>query len=176
MSLLGGGINVEAGMALGLRLASGIEAQNQLLRDQMRQNYRRSVPLVGGLAGIVGQTAVKVLQGPEGGFEWHLRRITFAPPISGTIATQGTLIVGKGTGLQTSGANGEGQLVGSGGGNFIEITRTSTVPNTITLSSTQGVIKYPNNLIVLWVAGSGQLVIDGDCEELLLARQLDFEA
>lgn len=173
---MGNQLEANALLQLGVSLGGKLDLLNRQLQRQAEVSYRRSIPFVGGLAGINGQTAVKVLQGPEGGFEWHVRRLSLAPPLSGTVSQQGTLIIGKGTGLQTSGQGGEGQLVGTGGGNFTEVTRVTTVPNAITFSSTQLVLKYPMNLIVLWVNGQGQLSIDGDAEEILLARQTDFES
>lgn len=169
---------------MGLGLGAGIDVQLGEVSASMKRSERHlqtiakrarvvTVPLVGSILGDQAGTVATMIGGPEGGVEWHVRRISFAPQLTASVSAQGTLIVGKGTGLALK-SQGSGDVVGIGGGQqsfqFIEITRTTTVPNALLFSNTQCVIRYPMNLIVVWVSGGGQLVIDGDAEELPTGR------
>lgn len=178
------------GLGIDLHGIAGVDARigqmddrlvqaNKHLGTLIRRATRVTVPIVGSIVGDQAGTVATMLPGPEGGVEWHVRRISFAPQLTASVAAQGTLIVGRGTGLALK-SQGSGDVVGIGGGNqsfqFIEITRTTTVPNALLFSNTQCVIRYPMNLIVVWVSGGGQLVIDGDAEEIPVGRLALAEA
>lgn len=172
------GFSIDAALAVGVRLGDALDRQNDLLAAAARREYRRSISQLGSINAAASANAVRTMDGPSGGFEWHIRRISFGPTIGGTVSTQGTLLVGKGMGLQSSGVGaGGGQLVGTGGGSFVEITRTTVVPNALTFSSGQAVLRFPENLIVVWESGAGgPLVIDCDLEEMLVGHQVGEEA
>jgi hypothetical protein len=129
----------------------------------------RLTPIRGSVVGIAAATAGVNIPGPEGGLEWHVRRITFAPPLQGgrpvAVTTQGTVIVGRGTGLAFNPTTGVMPLAGVG---FEEITRTSTVPNALLFSRGQCAINYPENLVILWDAGTAgvTLQVSGDALEV----------
>ena len=102
------------------------------------------------------QTAGTVIAGPEAGRLWHIHRLSFAPAqIGQAVATPGTIIIGKGTGIQTA-TQGSGQIVtgNSQSGQFVEIDRTTTVPGKLTYGRGQFVLVSPMNLIVLWASGT----------------------
>lgn len=160
-----------SGTTLGLEIDLPLElgrVHRKLTRLTELLENPRLTPIRGSVAGIANQTAGVNIPGPEGGLEWHVRRITFAPPLQGgrpvAVTTQGTVIVGRGTGL-VFGANG---TVPNLGGNFEEITRTSTVPNALLFSRGQCAINYPENLIVLWDSGTAgvTLQVAGDALEV----------
>lgn len=154
-------------------VGAGLDKSNRHLagiQGLLKRAALVTVPVVGMLQGNGTDTVACVLAGPEGGVEWHVRRITFAPQFGQSVSAQGTLILYKGTGIAMQ-AQGSGKVVGTGGSGqqsfqLIEITRTTTVPNTVLFSQTQCVIRYPLNLIAVWVAGNGTLVVDGDAEEI----------
>lgn len=157
---LGAGLDLEA--TIGKRLDRLDSRIGRLTREMTRPE---SAPLVGSILGITNQVAAATIVGPEGGFEFHVRRLSFAPQLNAgalvAVPTPGTLIVGKSSGLLTQ-SQGSGQAVAASS-NFIEISRTQTVPNTLLFSNTQCVIRYPFNIVILWASGSAvTLVIDGD--------------
>ena len=163
------GVSLGASFDLAAQVGGKLDRANRLLERSVRLSHRRTTPIVGSIVGIAGQIAATTIAGPEGGLEWHVRRITLAPQLSagvGAVTTAGTIIVAKSTGVLTT-AQGSGQVV-TGGLQVIEITRTTTVPNALVFSHAQCVINYPNNLIVLWASGTANLplVIDGDAVEL----------
>jgi hypothetical protein len=128
----------------------------------------QSVPMQGSLVGTSTTTAICQIGGPEGGVEWHIRRISLGQQLGASSVTAGTIIVGKGAAqsgvFTTSGAT----YVGI---QFVEVTRTTTVPNAILFSKNQFVVKYPSNILVVWVDGTGTLIIDGDASEIPLGDQ-----
>ena len=143
-----------------------------------RQSRSKVVPIVGSIVGISGQVAATTLPGPDGGFEWDIRRISFAPPLLAgalvSVGTPGTLLIGKSSGLRTS-SQGSGQLI-VGGTDWIEVARTTTVPNAILFSRGQFILHYPLNLAVLWASGTAgvTLSIDGNAIEVNIAPQREL--
>ena len=164
---IGAGVEAKLGEVSGDIRESGLHLKG--IRGLLRRAQIVSVPIVGNLNGNGSDTVAYNLAGPEGGVEWHVRRITFAPQLGASVSAQGTLLLGKGTGLALA-SQGSGRVVGTGSGlqsfQFIEIARTTTVPNTILFSGGQCIVRYPLNLIAVWVAGNGQIVIDGDAYEI----------
>jgi hypothetical protein len=139
----------------------------------------RAIHIQGSLTGIGSGTAVTTIPGPEGGKEWHLRRLTFAPNLGIACGTQGTILVGLSAGAPTN-AQGSGTLVGQS--QIIEVARTpqgsSTVggaPGYFTFSHSQVVIRPPLNIVVCWVSGTDKcpLILDGEVEEILLGSDPD---
>ena len=176
MSLLGG-IDIQAQIEAGIgsRLDRLTGSVGQLRRD----GYRRTVPLIGSLVGISGQTAATNIPGPEGGFEYHLRRLSIAPTLGGVqVSAQGTLIVAKGQGISLQ-SQGSGQAVNlTTLAQAVEVTRTSTIPNMITWGGAEFVLRYPEQLIILWASGTAgcTLLIDGDAQEVYSTSLMGAEA
>lgn len=122
------------------------------------------VSISGSIAGQNNKTVCCSIPGPPGGFEWHVRRISLGTTLDNTtgITQQGTLILGKGTVSLSTG----GVYVANTQNTFIEITRTSVVPDAVTFSESECVIRSGENIILAWVSGVGQLVVDGDMEQI----------
>lgn len=168
MSGLGLGFDFSA--ALG-SVERELKAGNAVGRTQLQIGWRKYQPITGSITGVGSQTAGTVIAGPEAGRLWHIHRLSFAPAqIGQAVATPGTIIIGKGTGIQTA-TQGSGQIVtgNSQSGQFVEIDRTTTVPGKLTYGRGQFVLVSPLNLIVLWASGTNvvPLVIDGDAYEYL---------
>ena len=167
----GAGIAAELGSKLD-RIAGGIDRLDL-------QNYpQRAIHVQGSIVGVGSQNAFTTIPGPEGGKEWHLRRLTFAPQIGTAVGTAGTIVVGLSAGVLTS-AQGSGQLVG--GQSMIEVCRnpqsggTGGAPCYFTFSHSQVVIRPPLNIVCAWLSGTDTvpLVIDGEVEEVLLGMDPD---
>lgn len=174
---MGLGLDVSAGLAAQLGEATkALKEGNAVGMTQLRIGWRKYQPIVGSITGIGSQTAATVIAGPEAGKLWHVHRITLGIQLGGTaIATPGTVIVGKGTGIQTT-AQGSGQIIAGAASQFIEVERnpqagaaTGGAPIQFTWGRGQFVLVSPMNLIILWSSGTNNapLVIDGDAYEYL---------
>lgn len=166
----GFGFSAELGAALG-----ELQKANAIGQAQLQLGWRKYQPVTGSITGINGQTAATSIAGPEGGKMWHIRRLTFAPQLGVAVGTAGTIVVGKGTGLQTT-SQGSGQIIAATASQFIEVERSPSpaaasggAPCTFTWGRSEFVLAYPLQIIALWVSGTAgvPLVIDGDAEEYL---------
>lgn len=101
----------------------------------------RTISIVGNPAGTVLVTC----GGPNGGEFWVVRRITLAPVLGQTISAVGTFYIAKGTPLT-------GQQV------IMDVA--PTLPNAVTYSSDQVMIRFPDDLILIWINGGGTLNAD----------------
>lgn len=110
----------------------------------------RTISITGNPAGTVMVTC----GGPNGGEFWVVRRVTLAPPIGLTISAVGTFYLAKGTTL-------------TGGAVIMDIA--PTVPNAATYSSDQVMIRFPDDLILVWINGGGTLNADIEISQ----RQID---
>lgn len=167
-------------MSLGINVAAGLEAQladatkalkagNAVGQTQLRIGWRKYQPIVGSLTGKASNTVATVIPGPEAGKLWHVHRLSFGPvALAGTFSTQGTVIIGKGTGLQTQ-AQGSGQVVAGQASQFIWVDQITALPGQVTWGRGQFVLVSPMNLIVLWASGTdaAPMTIDGDAYEYL---------
>lgn len=123
-----------------------------------------TVSVSGSILGQNSKTVCCSIPGPPGGFEWHLRRISLGTSLdnSAGISQQGTLILGKGTISLVAG----GVYIANTQNTFIEITRTTVVPDAVTFSESECVFRSGENIIFAWVSGVGQLIIDGDVQQI----------
>lgn len=170
---------------LGLNLGADLQAEfggkldklAQVGQSQVRLGWRKPVSFQGSIVGIGSQIAAANLTGPEAGRLWHIHRITFGTTtLAGSVATPGVLVVGKGTGIQTT-AQGSGQIIAQGSTQqFTEVDRspqqgaaTGGAPAAFTFGRAQFVLIYPLNLLCLWSSGTANqtLVIDVDAYEYL---------
>lgn len=178
------------GLSLGIGAQAGpIVAELGAKLDAIDRNTARAVGMLeyparaigfnGSIVGIGSGTAVTTIAGPEGGKEWHLRRLSFAPQLGVAVGTAGIVIVGKSTGMATS-VQGSGAIVGLV--NFLEVARTPIAaqttggaPGFFTFSHSQVVFRYPQNIVVVWASGTDKcpLILDGEVEEVLAGTDPD---
>lgn len=167
-------------MGLGLDVGAGLEARlgeatkalkegNAVGMTQLKIGWRKYQPITGSLVGIGSQTVGCIIAGPEAGRLWHIHRLSFGPAtLGGTFATPGTIIIGKGTGIQLQG-QGSGQIVAGSPNQMAWVNQGTTMPGQFTWGRGQFVLVSPLNLIVLWASGTDKasVAIDGDAYEYL---------
>lgn len=164
--MAGLGLNVGADFAA--ELGGKLDHLAQVGKTQLQIGWRKYHALSGGITGIGSQTVATTIPGPEAGRLWHIHRLSFGTVTpAGAITTAGTIVIGKGTGVQTQ-AQSSGQIIAGAASQFIEVERSTTVGQ-FTWGRAQFVLVYPMNLIVFWASGTDKLAlsIDGDAYEYL---------
>ena len=170
------GVSLSAFLQFQTDMNKRLDAINSSVRAASSADLQSSV--VGITGSIVGQNNKTVccqLPGPPGGFEWHVRRISLGVDLDGlttSVTQQGTVVLGKG-----SVSLGTGGVYTIGTPNtFIEITRTSVMPDAITFSASECVIRSQEAIVVAWVSGIGTITIDGDVEQVPSHGYVGLEA
>jgi hypothetical protein len=147
-------------------LGDKLDKVASLQRAHLNLDLRKYTNMSGSIVGISSATAATVIPGPEGGKIWQIHRLSIGLPFGGsTPGTQGTILVGKSSGIQTQ-AQGSGQVVNPGNVSWIEVTRTTTVPSQIVWGRSQFWLPYPMNLVVLWASGTANAVLTLDVDAL----------
>jgi hypothetical protein len=167
-----GGFGIDIGANIGAALGEvqqELKAGRAVGQTQLRIGWRKYAPIVGSITGKGSQTVGASIVGPEAGRLWHVHRLSFGPvQPAGAFSTQGTIIIGKGTGVLQQ-AQGSGQLVANQSSQFIFVDQGTVMPSQFTWGRGQFVVVYPMNIIVLWASGTdgAGVVVDGDAYEYL---------